>query len=72
MKPLCVSYITGVVSAITWLHTSKGLQVPQDLNVSMGNFKKGYKRMIAQMRRENTYPMMEGKPFLTVEGYDIL
>jgi len=72
MKPLCVSYITGVVSAITWLHTSKGIPVSQDLNVSMGNFKKGYKRMIAQMKRENTYPMMEGKNFLTVEGYDIL
>ena len=72
MKPLCVSYITGVVSAITWLHTQNGIQVPSVLNVSMCNFKKGYKRTIAQMKRENLYPMMEGKNFLTVEGYDIL
>ena len=53
MKPLCVSYITGVVSAITWLHTQNGIQVPSVLNVSMCNFKKGYKRTIAQMKREN-------------------
>jgi hypothetical protein len=52
MKPLCVSYITGVVSAITWLHTQKGIQVSSVLNVSMCNFKKGYKRMIAQKKRD--------------------
>ena len=71
-KPLCVSYITGVVSAIVWYHTSQGTRVTDEVNVAVTNFKKGYKRMIAQMRRDNQYPMMEGKNFLTVEGYNIL
>ena len=65
-KPLCVSYITGVVSAIVWYHTSQGTRITPEVDVAVTNFKKGYKRTIAQMRRDNQYPMMEGKNFLTV------
>jgi hypothetical protein len=38
----------------------------------MTNFKKGYKRAIAQQKFEGTYPMLEGKNHLSFEGYEVL
>jgi len=71
-KQLAVSYITGVTSAISWYHTSQKQQVRGDVILIMTNFKKGYKRAIAQQKFEGTYPMLEGKNHLSFEGYEVL
>jgi len=71
-KQLAVSYITGVTSAISWYHTSQKQQVRGDVILIMTNFKKGYKRAIAQQKFEGMYPMLEGKNHLSFEGYEVL
>jgi len=71
-KALCVSSFTGICSAVVWYHHSKTIPVDGTLSVKMREFIKGYKRTIADMKLHNLYPMMEGKNFLTTDGYAAL
>ena len=71
-KPLCVSVFTGVCSAVVWYHHSRTVVVEGSLNVAMREFIKGYRRTIADLKLNNLYPMMEGKNYLTCDGYEAL
>jgi hypothetical protein len=71
-KPLCVSVFTGLCSAVVWYHHSRTVVVEGSLNVAMREFIKGYRRTIADLKLNNLYPMMEGKNYLTCDGYEAL